>query len=243
MPQAFHATLDAKSKRYRYVIDNGPIASPFQLRYSWHVHQPLDVDRDGPRRRGASWAGTTSTASRPIGPTGRAASGRSSTWPSSATGDVRHDRGRGRRFPVQYGPVDHRHAVLVGTGKRPEAWVAEVLAAENRVEAGPTAPPQGLFLVAVRYDSLTERPSLARTAGGPSMRIVHVITRLILGGAQENTLLTVDGLHHHYHDDVTLITGPAEGPEGDLFDRAASARPEGRGDARAGPADPARDST
>jgi glycosyltransferase involved in cell wall biosynthesis len=53
------------------------------------------------------------------------------------------------------------------------------------------------------------------------MRIVHVITRLIIGGAQENTLLTVEGLHHNYHDDVTLITGPAEGPEGDLFDRAA----------------------
>jgi glycosyltransferase involved in cell wall biosynthesis len=53
------------------------------------------------------------------------------------------------------------------------------------------------------------------------MRIVHVITRLILGGAQENTLLTVDELHHRYRDQVTLITGPAEGPEGDLFERAA----------------------
>src|SRR3954470_6396890 len=52
------------------------------------------------------------------------------------------------------------------------------------------------------------------------MRVVHVITRLILGGAQENTLLTVEGLHHRRGDDVTLITGPAEGPEGDLFDRA-----------------------
>ena len=52
------------------------------------------------------------------------------------------------------------------------------------------------------------------------MKIVHVITRLILGGAQENTLLTVEGLHHRHHDDVTLITGPAEGPEGDLFRRA-----------------------
>src|SRR3954469_2569933 len=52
------------------------------------------------------------------------------------------------------------------------------------------------------------------------MRIVHVITRLILGGAQENTLLTVEGLHHRHGDDVTLITGPAEGPEGDLFERA-----------------------
>ena len=52
------------------------------------------------------------------------------------------------------------------------------------------------------------------------MKIVHVITRLIIGGAQENTLLTVEGLHHTYHDEVTLITGPAEGPEGDLFGRA-----------------------
>ena len=52
------------------------------------------------------------------------------------------------------------------------------------------------------------------------MKIVHVITRLILGGAQENTLLTVDGLHHTFGDDVTLVTGPAEGPEGDLFERA-----------------------
>lgn len=52
------------------------------------------------------------------------------------------------------------------------------------------------------------------------MKIVHVITRLILGGAQENTLLTVEGLHHRHGDDVTLLTGPAEGPEGDLFERA-----------------------
>ncbi len=52
------------------------------------------------------------------------------------------------------------------------------------------------------------------------MKIVHVITRLILGGAQENTLLTVEGLHHRHGDDVTLLTGPAEGPEGDLFARA-----------------------
>src|SRR5258708_3106118 len=34
VPQSFHATLDAKTKLYRYVIDNGPIADPFQLRYA-----------------------------------------------------------------------------------------------------------------------------------------------------------------------------------------------------------------
>lgn len=48
------------------------------------------------------------------------------------------------------------------------------------------------------------------------MKIVHIITRLILGGAQENTLITCKLLAERGHD-VTLITGPALGPEGDLF--------------------------
>ena len=51
------------------------------------------------------------------------------------------------------------------------------------------------------------------------MRIVHVITRLIVGGAQENTLLSCEGQHARGHD-VTLITGPALGPEGSLMERA-----------------------
>ena len=51
------------------------------------------------------------------------------------------------------------------------------------------------------------------------MKICHVITRLILGGAQENTLLTCEGLAARGHD-VTLITGPAIGPEGELMTRA-----------------------
>ncbi len=51
------------------------------------------------------------------------------------------------------------------------------------------------------------------------MRIVHVITRLIIGGAQENTLLSCEGQHDLGHE-VTLITGPAIGPEGSLMQRA-----------------------
>jgi glycosyltransferase involved in cell wall biosynthesis len=51
------------------------------------------------------------------------------------------------------------------------------------------------------------------------MKIVHIITRLIVGGAQENTLLSCEGQHDAGHD-VTLITGPAIGPEGSLLERA-----------------------
>jgi len=43
---------------------------------------------------------------------------------------------------------------------------------------------------------------------------------MILGGAQENTLLTCEGLHRSPEWDVTLVTGPALGPEGELINRA-----------------------
>lgn len=52
------------------------------------------------------------------------------------------------------------------------------------------------------------------------MKTVHIITRLILGGAQENTLLTVEDQQRDWHDPVTLITGPGLGPEGSLIQRA-----------------------
>ncbi len=51
------------------------------------------------------------------------------------------------------------------------------------------------------------------------MRIAHLITRLILGGAQENTVLSCEDLIRIYHDDVLLVTGPPLGPEGSLMER------------------------
>jgi glycosyltransferase involved in cell wall biosynthesis len=52
--------------------------------------------------------------------------------------------------------------------------------------------------------------------------IIHVITRLILGGAQENTLASVLGLRQDPGFDVTLISGPTLGPEGSLEPMAAA---------------------
>jgi glycosyltransferase involved in cell wall biosynthesis len=48
------------------------------------------------------------------------------------------------------------------------------------------------------------------------MRVTHVITRLIVGGAQENTIASVLGLRAKAGMDVDLIAGPAKGPEGSL---------------------------
>lgn len=54
------------------------------------------------------------------------------------------------------------------------------------------------------------------------MHVAHVITRMIIGGAQQNTLFTCEDQHRDFGDEVTLITGPAIGPEGSLMDRARS---------------------
>ena len=51
------------------------------------------------------------------------------------------------------------------------------------------------------------------------MRIAHIITRMIVGGAQENTLLSCTDAAHIDGDQVLLVTGPALGPEGDLLAR------------------------
>jgi glycosyltransferase involved in cell wall biosynthesis len=48
------------------------------------------------------------------------------------------------------------------------------------------------------------------------MRVTHVITRLIVGGAQENTIASVLGLCQKPGLEVHLIAGPTLGPEGSL---------------------------
>jgi glycosyltransferase involved in cell wall biosynthesis len=48
------------------------------------------------------------------------------------------------------------------------------------------------------------------------MRVTHVITRLIVGGAQENTVASVLGLQQKPGVEADLISGPSAGPEGSL---------------------------
>jgi glycosyltransferase involved in cell wall biosynthesis len=51
------------------------------------------------------------------------------------------------------------------------------------------------------------------------MRVTHLITRLIVGGAQENTVASVLGLREKPGLEVQLISGPTYGPEGSLEPR------------------------
>src|SRR4051812_29137351 len=48
------------------------------------------------------------------------------------------------------------------------------------------------------------------------LRVLHVITRLVVGGARENTVSSVLGLHRKADLAVCLISGPSAQSEGSL---------------------------
>lgn len=150
MPQAFHATLDAKSKLYRYVIDNGRVADPFQTRYSDHVYQPLDVD--AMHRAAQALHGRHDFHSFETHWPNRTSSVRTiHRIAVLRVGDFVWVEVEADGFLYNMVRSITGTLVLVGTGRWPEARVGEALRAEDRRDAGPTAPPQGLFLVRVRY--------------------------------------------------------------------------------------------
>ena len=73
-------------KLYRYVIHDGPVPDLFLRRYCLPRQASARCRGDGAGRRGL-WAGTTSTASRPNGPTGIPACARSRTLAVNRLGD------------------------------------------------------------------------------------------------------------------------------------------------------------
>ncbi|MDG3004312.1 tRNA pseudouridine(38-40) synthase TruA [Paludisphaera mucosa] len=156
VPQAFHATLDARSKRYRYRIDNAPYASPFELRHAWHVFHRLDVD--AMNRAAAALLGRHDFRSFETDWPNRLSSVRT-IFDVEATreGDLVRVEVEADGFLYNMVRTIAGTLTLVGTGRRPEGWVGEVLRAEARVEAGPTAPARGLFLLRVNYDRTPEK--------------------------------------------------------------------------------------
>ena len=149
----FHARFSARAKTYRYVIRNGPMASPFERAYVWHIQDALN--RDAMREAAAVLVGTHDFgAFRSVG--GEVRTTIRTITESGFTRQV--DPGLLTYEITGDGFLRHMVRALVGTlvaigrGQRPASSMAELLAGANRAEAGPTAPPQGLFLVRVVYD-------------------------------------------------------------------------------------------
>jgi glycosyltransferase involved in cell wall biosynthesis len=63
-------------------------------------------------------------------------------------------------------------------------------------------------------------PAKSVNSSNKPIRVLHIITRMIVGGAQENTLLSVVGLDAMPEYDVTLASGIDRGREGELLSQA-----------------------
>jgi tRNA pseudouridine38-40 synthase len=151
MPQAFDANRDARRKSYRYVIHDGPVTDPFLRNYCYHTRHQLDASAMG--RAAESLRGRHDFHSFETGWPNRMSSVRTIThivlnrakdwiWL-----DVEADGFLYNMVRAIAGTL-----INVGRGHWPEARVAEILEALDRRQAGPTAPPQGLFLMRVSYD-------------------------------------------------------------------------------------------
>jgi tRNA pseudouridine38-40 synthase len=151
----FHAQRSARQKRYRYVIHDGNVRDVFARRYVWRW--PTQLDDKAMARAAAALVGTHDFSSFES-----AGSERESSVRTLFAVDVVRpcsDRPHEIHIEVQadgflYNMVRAIVGTLVevGRGARPEEWVADALAARNRSAAGRTAPPQGLFLLCVKYD-------------------------------------------------------------------------------------------
>jgi tRNA pseudouridine38-40 synthase len=151
MPQSFDANRDAKRKLYRYVIHDGPTLNVLLRKYAYHVRRPLDAA--AMRRASRCLIGRHDFHSFETDWPNRQSSIRTITHLGvSRAGehiwiDVEADG-------FLYNMVRSIAGTLidVGRGHIAEGQVERALKAEDRTVAGPTAPPQGLFLMRVTYE-------------------------------------------------------------------------------------------
>ena len=149
---SFHARFSARAKTYRYQIRNAAVASPFERAYVWHLQEPLAIDamnssaallvgtHDFAAFRSAGSGDVTGTVRTISRSCWRDTSGLL-TYEISGNGFLRH------MVRAIVGTL-----VEVGRGRREPASIAALLEGGARADAGPTAPPHGLFLVGVHYD-------------------------------------------------------------------------------------------
>ena len=149
--QAFDANHDAKFKLYRYVIHDGPVPDVFMRRYCCQSRHRLD---DAAMRRAAEpLKGRHDFHSFETDWPNRMSSVRTITHVSvNRFGDWIWIDVEADGFLYNMVRAIAGTLINVGRGYWPVEKVAEILQAEDRAQAGPTAPAEGLFLVRVIYE-------------------------------------------------------------------------------------------
>lgn len=147
----FHARYDVKEKTYEYVFDNGEQRDPFLLGRAWHIPRRLDekvMDEAAQSFVGtfdfrafmASGSSVTDTV-RTVSCAQVMREGTTVIFRVSANGFL-------------YNMVRIMAGTLFGVseGKIKPDDIQNIILGCDRRNAGPTAPPDGLYLVKVNYD-------------------------------------------------------------------------------------------
>jgi len=150
VPSEFDANRDAIRKLYRYVIHDGPVADVFLRRFACHCKWRLNVE--AMRRAALPLLGTHDFHSFETEWPNRATSVRTITHLTvNRVGEYVWIDVEADGFLYNMVRAIAGTLMNVGRGYWPESRVAEIITAEDRREAGPTAPPEGLFLMRVTY--------------------------------------------------------------------------------------------
>jgi tRNA pseudouridine38-40 synthase len=148
--ETFDANRDAVAKLYRYVIHDGPVPDPFFRRYCCQSRWRLD--EQAMARAAECLKGTHDFHSFETRWPNRASSVRTITHLAvTRLGDYIFIEVEADGFLYNMVRAIAGTLMNVGRGYWPESKVLEILTSEDRAEAGPTAPAQGLFLMRVRY--------------------------------------------------------------------------------------------
>ncbi|HEX9280503.1 MAG TPA: tRNA pseudouridine(38-40) synthase TruA [Gemmatimonadales bacterium] len=153
MRAGFHARNSATARRYRYVIGTDDACrSPFRRPYEWALGRPLDLD--GLARAAAQLLGEHDF--RGLAMTG--ASPPDYRCHVTLAGWAPRMDGAGVTFEIEADRFMHRMVrflvglmVDIALGRRPPSDLSTLLSVSDNQAASPPAPPQGLYLVAVRY--------------------------------------------------------------------------------------------
>lgn len=155
-PADFDARRSARSRRYRYRIWNAPDLSIWNRRWSMHVEAKLDVEAMDQTCRALigrhDFAAFRTHRSQDEPERGTVRRVISTSWqrdpsePAEVTFDVEADAFLRHMVRTIVGS-----SILVGQGKLPPTALADMLTAEERAAAGPTAPAHGLTLMGIEY--------------------------------------------------------------------------------------------
>jgi tRNA pseudouridine38-40 synthase len=153
-PEAFFPRQHAVAKRYVYRLSEGPAEDPFQRGHRWHVFGAAPLDREAMGQAAlhllgehdfSSFRCAECAAENPVR--------KLYSLDLISSGSALDLRFEGNRFLMHQVRIMTGTLVEVGKGRRSPAELPGILQARDRRRGGPTAPPHGLCLEKVWYQS------------------------------------------------------------------------------------------